>query len=257
MRFGAIAGWCTFLCLGSSACGGSTERCRDCTEDAARADAGPDAQVDAHTSDAAAHEAGSADAGLAETGVAHDGGSSDGASAAPDADAAEDAQETGAELDAEPPECRSAADCTLPQGLLGCERCQDGSSACPEVGCVDGYCATRITTPCAEHRPSETCQRDEDCARPECTLRCQGDGRSACLPSRCSGGLCQPTYGACGLSLEPCPEGTRAGRECGECGASGACSFQVLGCFDACDTATPCPGEQQCVEGLCQFIRCP
>jgi hypothetical protein len=254
MRFGAIAGWCTFLCLGSSACGGSNEPCRDCAEDAARADSGSHAQADAHTSDAATREAGAPDASLAEAGVVEDGGSSDGASAAPDAEAANDA---GPEPDAEPPECRTAADCTLPQGLLGCERCQDGSMACPQVGCVDGFCATWMATPCAERRPTETCQRDEDCARPECKLLCQGDGRSACLPSRCSGGLCQPTYGACGLSLEPCPEGTRAGRECGECWPSGGCSFHVLGCFDGCDAATRCPGEQQCVEGLCQFTHCP
>ena len=252
MRFGAIAGWCTLFCLCCAACDGTSKvPCRECTEDAASGDSASGEAVDAQGPDASEREAGKPDASLAESGAEPDGESSDGTAAD-----ASDHDAEAPELDAEPPECRTLADCTLPPGLLGCERCQDGSSACPEVRCVDGYCATLIAAPCAERRPSETCQRDADCARPECTLRCQGDGRSACLPSRCSAGLCQPTYGACGLSLETCPEGTKAGRECGECGPSGACSFQVLGCFDSCDATTPCPGDQLCVEGLCQFIRC-
>ncbi|HEX6242608.1 MAG TPA: hypothetical protein VFZ61_16960 [Polyangiales bacterium] len=225
------------------ACGADGDRrCTECgQEDAAtpppERDAGP---MDADVPDSTALDAALPDA------VASDDAS------APDATSGEDA----ADLDAELIECRVDSDCVLPPILLACERCQDGSSACPEVHCVERFCATIIAKPCAEQRPSETCTRDADCARPDCKLLCQGDGRGACFPSRCRDGLCLPSYGTCGLTLEPCPEGNQIGRECGECQEDGGCGFQVLGCFEACDGGAACPGGEACVDGLCQLTSC-
>jgi hypothetical protein len=222
------------------------EHCIDCGRDAA--DSAP-ATRDAGPGDAASgSDASASDAAPLDTGASSDGGAlEDGAAVVVD----------GSELDADLIECRVEADCVLPAPLLGCERCQDGSSVCPEVHCVEGFCATLIVQPCAERRPSETCMVDNDCARPACKLLCQGDGRSACLPSRCRGGVCVPSFGTCGLSLEPCPEGNQAGRECGACDEDGGCSFDVLGCFDACDAGAPCPNGEACVGGLCQLTTCP
>lgn len=219
--------------------------CADCAErDASLHDAGP--ERDAESSRDAAREASSGDAG------------EDALDAALDADQV-DAEGLDADgldaADAEPVilECTLASDCVLPPELLRCQTCQDGSQACPEVRCLDHLCATHTPRPCAEQRGS-ACTKDDDCARPACTLLCQGDGRSACLPPLCLEGACVPRFGTCGVQLEPCPEGTKPGRECGECTDAGECTFRVLGCFDACSGDAGCGESQACVDGLCQLV---
>jgi len=204
-------------------------------------------------SDAATHDASTDAAVLSDAGT----DAAQLSDASPDAGAQEDSSSA---LDAEAPdgepaysECTLASDCVLPPELLTCQRCQDGSSACPEVRCISSLCAILTPRPCAEAMPS-SCTTDLDCPRPACELRCQGDGRSACLPPLCIEGGCVPCYGTCGLQLEPCPTGSKPGQECAECTPAGQCAFRVLGCFDACAGVADCAEGQECSGGLCQLI---
>jgi hypothetical protein len=175
------------------------------------------------------------------------------ADAAPQLDGAADAG-------GEPPphsECATDADCAVPEGLLACMTCQDGSERCPEVTCQHRLCATRLSRVCPELEPMLACTTDADCALRGCTVKCQGDGRDACLRGTCEGGLCTTVVATCGLQIEACPPGTRAARECGECGPTGGCAFQVIGCFQTCESAEDCPAQQACSAGVCQFAaRC-
>jgi hypothetical protein len=185
------------------------------------------------------------DAAVADTGVS-DASAAD-AGGLPDASAAE--------RDAEPAysECTSATDCPLPAGLMRCSSCQDGAERCPEVACVDGFCAT-LTPACPEH--GLACANDDACAAQACTFKCQGDGRDACFGSRCQDGVCAPLRASCGLQLEPCPPQTRAGVICGVCADAGACELEVIGCFQTCERDDDCPAGQPCAGGLCLLAGC-
>jgi hypothetical protein len=164
----------------------------------------------------------------------------------------------GAMLDAEPTyvECTAKEDCVLPEGVLACQRCADGSMACPALSCADRLCVFSVPKPCAEQDTRATCSSDDECYGSKCDLLCQGDGRNACKKSRCSEGRCVSSYDTCGLHQSRCPDGTRAGQECAECGDGGVCNMRVLGCFDACKSAQDCPGEVPCVDGLCRLLVC-
>lgn len=169
------------------------------------------------------------------------------------ADAAPQAGASGSAGSAEFAECQTADDCPVPEGLLQCSSCQDGSEACMQIVCVEQLCATRPARLCPELASEAGCSGDLDCPRPDCTSKCQGDGRDACLRSRCINGRCLPTRSTCGLQIEPCPDGTRASVECAACDPDGGCAFDVLGCFQTCETDPDCPAEQPCTDGLCQF----
>jgi hypothetical protein len=194
-----------------------------------------------------------------EAAAAGDADASAGEAAVGDATASEDAALVpDAELDAEPAftECTTKEDCVLPEGVLACQRCADGSMTCPALACVDRLCVFSLPKPCAEQDTRATCSNDDDCYGGKCELVCQGDGRNACKKSRCSEGRCLSSYGTCGLQQSGCPDGTRAGQECAACGDAGACTTRVLGCFDACNSAQDCPGEVACVDGLCRLLVC-
>jgi hypothetical protein len=174
---------------------------------------------------------------------------SPGRDAAPAPDAAADASDAPPHV-----ECERAADCDLPEGLLRCVTCEDGSERCPETACVDRLCATRAPAACPELDPRPaTCTADLDCPLRACTLKCQGDGRDACLRDACTDGECTSVASSCGAQLEPCPSGTRAAVECGTCDPGGGCAFQVIGCFQVCESDGDCPQSQPCSDGLCQF----
>jgi hypothetical protein len=173
-----------------------------------------------------------------------------------DADAARpgDGSTADAGVDAGYSECMTAADCPVPEGLHECIHCQDGSERCNQVACVDRLCALQWPESCPELEDLVACTSDVDCARRECLIKCQGDGRDACLPAACTDGLCAIAASTCGLHLEPCPRGTRADVQCGACGISGGCSFQVYGCFQACETDADCPSGEPCSDGTCEIV---
>lgn len=181
-----------------------------------------------------------------DAGAAFDAGAADGGAA----DARTKAAQVGSRVPLEPAQCSSADDCTLPDSLLACHSCDDGSEHCPKAECVDGHCATAVQV-CPERQPVPACTSDADCRSPGCDLLCQGDGRSACLPPRCRDGACIETRGTCDIRPSSCPSGSRTAVLCGECGDAGSCEFEVIGCFGTCGDDSECPFQQPCRDGVC------
>lgn len=137
--------------------------------------------------------------------------------------------------------------------LLACSSGTKGDAGAPGA---DGGRADAETAPPADAGAPE-CTRDSQCARGPCAYVCQGDGRPACLPSRCELGRCVAPAPGCDIEIEGCPPGTRADTVCAECTPEGSgCALFVIGCHDVCDAPEDCPTGQPCVEGLCAWAAC-
>jgi hypothetical protein len=183
-----------------------------------------------------------------------------------------DAQgECGPEFpECEAPQCEATEDCVQP--AAPCEKCSDGSLACPTVECFAGQCVGSFPT-CTDKQ----CNSDQDC--PQLGAPCQvcADGSAACPFNRCENGSCVSGIDRCPDS-EPC-EGKACGDFCNTCAPGQSCPPVAMYCdenqecqnnapvCDGCVTDDDCPGvgacpmcpdgmscaELRCVEGACKF----
>jgi hypothetical protein len=58
-----------------------------------------------------------------------------------------------------------------------------------------------------------------------------------------------------GCEAKTCPEGTRLGEACLQCGSPGGCALTEYGCIQTCDDARDCP-QGSCVDGICSLQGC-
>lgn len=144
--------------------------------------------------------------------------------------------------------CERHADCVTPEGA--CQRCADGTYACPSASCIGGRCVASF-----DSCPDFECVGDDDCPVSNAPCQACGDGSHVCPITRCEGGRCVASIPGCS-GHSPC-----AGKACGE--PCSQCPPHAGDCFETavlktCDANGHCtPGQAQC-GGECRFDQdCP
>jgi hypothetical protein len=124
------------------------------------------------------------------------------------------------------PMCKTSADC--PKLGIPCVTCADGTSACPQVDCVNGQCKASVHS-CA----AQPCSSDAQCAVPQVCEVC-ADGSCAGYKATCVSGQCKIDKQPCASAPQCIPPPPP--KVCPGLGCFPNCPNGILKDANGCDT---------------------